>query len=105
MSESKENDKNESPWAGLSNEELVVVYNRFKQYHDEVIEHLNQGILHKKVRTPVGEAVRVIQVSPEQVEEFKNTEYFKNTESILSKLEPIVSMIHELPESKTKSNG
>jgi hypothetical protein len=90
------------PYAGLSNEELIVIYKKFKDFSNEVNKNLSNNVLHQKVNTPIGEAVRVITLTDEDVEKYKASELYKHSESIVNKLKVIVELISstDLPESQ-----
>lgn len=85
----------EKRFAGLSNEELVLVYDRFNDYLKELNSKLDKNIVHERTITDRGEAIRVHHLSDIEVVEFKNSEYYKYSTSIVDKLSPIVELIKE----------
>ena len=87
-------------FAGLDNEELVIIYDKFKEFMTEINFKLNKKILHEKK----DDIVIVHHLTNDQVEEYKKSDYFKNVQSIVKKLEPIVDIIKDsIIESKTNS--
>lgn len=82
-------------FAGLTNEELVLVYDRFKEYLSELNDKLSKNIVHEKVMTNRGEAIRVHHLTNDEVEDFKASDYYKHSTSIVDKLTPIVELIKE----------
>ncbi len=54
------NTKEESNFKGLSNDELVIIYNRFEKYISNLDKNLDAGCAHKKIDTPAGPTIRVI---------------------------------------------
>ena len=61
---------------------------------DELNSKLDKNIVHEKVKLPMGEdAIKVHRLSNEQVEEYKNTEYYKYVTSIVKKLSSIKELI------------
>lgn len=82
-------------FAGLSNEEIVLIQEKFASYLDGVNKNLKQNQVYQKEQTPNGEAIRVHILSNKQVDEFKNSEYYKLSNSIVAKLSPIVDIIKD----------
>jgi hypothetical protein len=78
-------------FADLNNEEIIVVYEKFKDYFEEINDKLKKNILHEKRES----AIRVHYLSNEEVDQFKNTNYYKCVESIINKLHPIVDIIKD----------
>ena len=84
---------NQKPYAGLTNQELVMIYDKFKTYLDEVNSKLDNNQIHERVFTPMGEGIKIHRLSNDQVDEFKNTEYYQFSTSIVEKLAPIKELI------------
>ena len=91
----KEKKKSVGKFAGLSNEELVLIQEKFVKYLEGVNKNLEQNQVYQKEQTPIGEAIRVHVLSNKQVDEFKNSEYYKLSNSIVAKLSPIVDIIKD----------
>jgi len=85
-------------FAGLSNEEILVIHTRFKQYMDNLHESFEKGTASKQVDTPLGRATAVVKVSQEQIDKFKATEYYKLCAAVVDKLDPIVQLLQECDE-------
>lgn len=83
----------QKPFAGLTNQELVMIHDKFKAYLDEINSKLDNNIIHERVFTPMGEGIKIHRLSNVQVDEFKNTEYYQFSTSIVKKLAPIKELI------------
>lgn len=68
----------ESPFKGLSNEELLWVFNKSKKYITEIESKSDD----------------------ERIKSFKESFYFKTAKSVVEKLEPLCNLILEVDEYK-----
>jgi predicted N-acyltransferase len=89
MSETKE----EKRFADLTNQEIVMIHDKFKTYLDELNSKLNKNTVHERIMTPMGEGIKVHKLTDEQVDEVKNTEFYQCSTSIVKKLGPIKDLI------------
>lgn len=96
----KTNQTDESiKYGGLSNSEIMLVYYRFKKYMDNLEENLAKNQVNKVVKTPMGNATAVIQVSDEHIAKFRSTEYYLLSKSVVSKLGPIVELLESCDDT------
>lgn len=89
-------------FAGLSNEEILVIHTRFKQYLDTLNESFEKGQASKQIDTPLGKATAIVKVDKEQIEKFKATEYYQLCTAVVEKLSPIVELLQECDENYKK---
>jgi hypothetical protein len=89
-------------YGGLSNGELMLVYFRFKKYLDTLENNLNNNQISKQIDTPLGKATAFINVSDDNIEKFKSSEYYKLTKTLVQKLEPIVELLIECDSTYKK---
>jgi hypothetical protein len=82
-------------YGGLSNSEIMAVYYRFKRYVDELEEGLAKNQISKTVMTPMGKGTAIIEVSDENIQKFKSTDYYKLSKAVVAKLGPIVELLQE----------
>lgn len=78
---------------GLSNDELVMVYYKFKAYLDNMNSNLDKNMVTKPIETPMGTGFMVKEVPKEHVEMFKDSRFYKTLTSIVEKLEPVADLI------------
>jgi hypothetical protein len=86
-------------YGGLSNSEIMLVYYRFKKYVDNLDENLNKNQVTKTVKTPMGNATAIMQISEEHVAKFKATEYYILAKSVVAKLGPIVELLESCDDT------
>jgi len=78
---------------GLSNDEIVMVYYKFKSYLDNMNSNLDKNMVTKQIDTPMGQGFMVKEVPKEHVQMFKDSRFYKTLTSIVEKLEPVVDLI------------
>ena len=89
-------------YGGLSNEELILVFHRLKRSYDNIEENLAKNQISKQVNTPMGKGVAIVGITPEQVEKFRQSEYYKLTKSVVNKLSPLVELVTECDDNLKK---
>lgn len=89
-------------YGGLSNEELILVFHRLKRSYDNIEENLAKNQISKNINTPMGKGVAIIGITPEQVEKFRESDYYKLTKSVVEKLSPLVELVTECDENLKK---
>jgi hypothetical protein len=89
-------------FGGLSNEEILIIYFRFKKYVDDLEESFEKKQISKPVDTPFGKGAAIIKVTQEQIDEFRNTDYYKLSVSVVNKLKPIVELLLECDDTFKK---
>ncbi len=82
-------------FAGLSNEEIVLIHETTNTYLIELEDKLKENKIHQKVNTPVGEMIRVHKLTDDQVKEVRGSEHYRTHKSIVDKLAPIVEIIKD----------
>ena len=82
-------------YGGLNNEEIMMVYLRFKKQMKEVNDNLDQNMIKSSVETPAGTAMILKKVPPEHIAKFRETKYYKTAQSVITKLEPIIELLKE----------
>lgn len=89
----------------LTNEELLVIYNKINEHLIVFNENLDDNIIVKNIKTSDGPSLKFIEVSNTDKEKILDSEYYKSICSILDKLKPVVGLIEETtPELLTKLN-
>lgn len=86
-------------YGGLSNSEIMIVYYRFKKYIDDLEEGLSKNQISKTVNTPMGKGTAILQVSDENIQKFKSSEYYKLSKNVVAKLGPIVELVEECDDN------
>lgn len=89
-------------YGGLSNEELMLVYFRFKKYLDTLEDNLSKNQISKQIDTPMGKATAFMDVSDEHIQKFKATEYYNLTKTLVEKLGPVVELLLECDKNYEK---
>lgn len=89
--------------AGLDNKDLVMIYYRFLKYKKRLENDFKNKSISKEIETPFGKAIGIEKVSDEEIDKFKNSEYYKTSMSIVDKLSNIVAMIEETDDSEISS--
>jgi len=90
---------------GLSNKELLLIYNRVDIYFDNLNKNLEKSELHKNITTSNGPKIEIIELSSNDIKTIMDSDYYNTLRSIVDKLGPIVSLINgEEPELKKKLN-
>jgi hypothetical protein len=85
----------------LSNEEILVVYYRFSKYLDEINKSLEKNMIIKKVDGPGGMIANGIRmIDDEEKEKFLSSQFYKTTQNIVEKLQPVVVLIEDVEEMK-----
>ncbi len=87
-----------SDFRGLSNEEILFLYFRTKEYVDKVNTSLEKKMIATPHETPVGPATKVRVLSDADVEKVKASEYYIIANQVISKLEPVAELISESTE-------
>lgn len=86
----------------VSNAELLMIYLKFKKYNDNLDKNLSKNLISKEVDTPLGKGIAYIDVPADHVEQFKQTEYYKLSHTIVEKLSPLVELLLDCDESLKK---
>lgn len=86
---------------GLTNEELLVIYYRFKRYLDKLEDNFKNNRIPEPIDTPMGPGVAFRMIDADYVEQFKANVNYTLAVSIVEKLKPVVEIIEEVPEMKT----
>lgn len=87
----------------LTNEELVMIYERFQNHLDSMNEQFDKNRILRTVKiNNEGTAVAAVLIEPETVEKLKNSNYYILTESITNKLAPIVELIKDSTDINVK---
>ena len=86
-------------YAGLTNQELLLVYYRLESYLKTMNKNLDKNVITKQVETPMGIATAMKEVKPEHVEMFKETTFYNTLCDIVVKLKPIAELIEECDDS------
>ena len=87
-------------YAGLTNEEILMIYFRFKRYLDKLNDNVKQKRVSKTVKTPIGEARMFMNVNDSAVQKFLQSDYFILVNGVVEKLQPLVDIISECEEYK-----
>lgn len=82
-------------YAGLSNEEILLVYFRFKNYLDNLEENFKDRKVSKQIDTPLGKATAIVEVPQSHIDKFRATDYYKHTVAVVNKLQPIAELLME----------
>jgi hypothetical protein len=102
--QNKADKKEELFYKGLSNDELVIVFYKFKNYFNNLNNHLDKNMIVQNVQTPVGLGQIVKEVSEKHVELFRESRYYNTLSNIVEKLEPVVKLIEDCdPDMKDLS--
>jgi hypothetical protein len=94
--------KEEEKYAGLTNQELILVYYRLENYLNVMNKNLDKNVITKQVDTPMGVATAMREVKPEHVEMFKETTFYSTLCGVVTKLKPIAELIEECDDSLKK---
>jgi hypothetical protein len=87
----------------LTNEEIVMIYERFQNHLDSMNEQFDKNRILRTVKiNNEGTAVAAVVIEPETVEKLKNSNYYILTESITNKLAPIVELIKDSTDINVK---
>lgn len=87
----------------LTNEEIVMIYERFQNHLDSMNEQFDKNRILRTVKiNNEGTAVAAVPIEPETVEKLKNSNYYILTESITNKLAPIVELIKDSTDINVK---
>ena len=86
-------------YAGLTNQELLLVYYRLDNYLKTLNKNLDKNVITKQVETPMGVATAMKQIKPEHVEMFKETTFYNTLCEVVVKLKPIAELIEECDDS------
>lgn len=86
-------------YAGLTNQELLLVYYRLDNYLKTLNKNLDKNVITKQVETSMGVATAMKQVKPEHVEMFKETAFYNTLCEVVVKLKPIAELIEECDDS------
>lgn len=84
-----------SKYGGLTNDEIMLIYYRFKGYLDTLEDNLKNRRVSKVIDTPLGKATAIVNVPEEHVEKFKETRYYALTKAVVAKLGPVVELLEE----------
>jgi hypothetical protein len=93
--------KTEKPFAGLTNEEILMVYYRFKSYLDKTNNDLKNKRITKSVNTPVGPATAVKIVKDSYIQKFIDSDYYQLMNGVVTKLHPVVELLEECEDYKS----
>lgn len=91
-------------YKGLSNEEILIIYYRFKRYIDKLEENFKTGRIAEPIDTPMGPGIAFKKIDDAYIEEFKKSENYLIAVSVIDKLKLVVEMIEEVPEMKDLAN-
>lgn len=94
--------KEEEKYAGLTNQELILVYYRLENYLNVMNKNLDKNVITRQVDTPMGVATAMREVKPEHVEMFKETTFYNTLCGVVTKLKPIAELIEECDDSLKK---
>jgi hypothetical protein len=94
--------KEEEKYAGLTNQELILVYYRLENYLNVMNKNLDKNVITRQVDTPMGVATAMREVKPEHVEMFKETAFYNTLCEVVTKLKPIAELIEECDDSLKK---
>lgn len=83
-------------FAGLTNEEIVVIHSRFKDHLNNMDKLLNEKAFMKNINLSKSEgAVIKVPLQTGDVEKIRQSEYYLLTKQVVDKLESVVEMIQE----------
>lgn len=84
-----------SPFKGLDNKQIALVYYRFLGYLKKLNKYIDTGMMPKEMMSPMGLITVLVPAQNGEVEEFQQSEFFKLACSIVKDLKPIVELIEE----------
>jgi hypothetical protein len=90
-----------APFAGLSNEEILMIYYRFKSYLERTNQNLKNKKMSKPMDTPLGPAMAFTVVRDSHIQKFVDSEFYHLTNDVVNKLQPIVELLEECDEYKS----
>ena len=97
--------KKKLDFKGLSNKELLLIFNRVDIYFENLNKNLERSEFHKSINTSTGIRTEIIELSSNDIKSILDSEYYNTMKSIIDKLEPIISLINEEePKLKRKLN-
>ncbi len=82
-------------FAGLTNEELIIVHDKISTYLEDLNSKLMNNVIHEKVEINKEEVIKVHKLTEQETELIKASNYYQLTSSIVEKLKPIVDLIKE----------
>lgn len=83
-------------FAGLTNEELVVIHARFKDHLQNMDKLLQEKVFLKNINISKTEgAVIKVPLNDDEVTKIQNSEYYTLTKQVVDKLEGVVEIIQE----------
>lgn len=92
--------KNNS-YAGLTNEDIVVIYSRFKDHLESMNKMLDQKAFYKNINIDKNSgAIVKIPLDAEDVEKIRSSEYYVITQQIVDKLQNVAEIIQESDDVK-----
>ncbi len=89
-------------YGGLSNEEILIVFFRFKKYVDDLESSFEKKQISKAIDTPLGKATAIVGVTQEQIDQFRKSDYYRLSVSVMNKLGPVVDLIMECDDTFKK---
>lgn len=90
-----------SPYAGLTNEEILMIYYRFKSHLEKTNKDLKNKKISKPIETPLGTAVAVSRVKDSHIQKFIDSEYYQLINNVVNKLHPVVELLEECEDYKS----
>jgi hypothetical protein len=85
----------------LTNEELLVIYYRFKRYLDKLEQNFKDRRIAEPIETPIGPGVTFREIDSDYIDAFKTSPNYMLAVSLVEKLKPVVDIIEDVPEMKT----
>lgn len=93
--------KTNKNYAGLTNEDILVIYTRFKEHLENMDKMLNEKEFLKNINIGKGAgAIVKIPLETEDVGKIRESQYYAVTRQIVQKLQPLAEMIQESEDVK-----
>lgn len=91
--------KSEDFYNGLNNDEIIMVFYKFKTYLDTLNSNLDKNMVTKPINTPMGTGFMAKEVPSEHIQMFKETRFYETLTNIVTKLEPVAKLIEDCDEN------
>jgi hypothetical protein len=87
---------NNNNFKGLSNEELVVIHDRFTDHLNAMDKMLKEKSFLKNIQLGKSEgAVVKVPLEDDEVQKIRQSEYYQITKQVVDRLSPIVALIQD----------
>ena len=82
-------------YTGLNNDEIIIVFYKFKSYLKILETNLDNKMITKPINTPMGTGFMAKEVPEEHIKMFKESRFYQTLTTIVEKLEPVAKLIED----------